>query len=240
MSIKINPVTHTKGDRNRYCGPSALSAVTKMNTGEAARLLRHVSGQTSIKGCYTHHLLKALELCNVNATRWRFEGKRPTLAGWLKKTVKKRTSDRVFLVVAGHHFQLIQGRRYVCGITGEVVSIKDPKVKRRARVSEVIELTAEGKIIIPEAARKPKRNTTDRAVRRQAKKLAKIWGFTAEYDRQFAYWYVSMPDEAESLAHRIGDSLRDDHYCYSWGEIRSRMDDMIEFMQTHYPQKQAA
>jgi hypothetical protein len=240
MSIKINPVTHTKGDKNRYCGPSALSAVTKMNTGEAARLLRHVSGRTSIKGCYTYHLLSALKLCSVSSTRIRLEGKRPTLAGWLKATVKQRTSDRVFLVVAGHHFQLIQGRRYVCGITGEVVSIKDPKVKRRARVSEVLELTADAKIIIPDAARKPKRDTSDRAMRREAKKLAKLWGFWVDYDRQFNYWYVAMSDEAETLAHRIGDALRDEHYCYSWGEIRSRMDAMIEFMQTHYPQKQAA
>ena len=63
-----------------------------------------------------------------------------TLAGWLKHTVKDRDANRVFLIVAGWHWQLVQGRRYVCGLTGDIVSIRDKRVKRRARVAEVYEL----------------------------------------------------------------------------------------------------
>ena len=167
--MRLKPVNHGKkaGDKNRYCGPSAISAVTGMTTGEAARLLRHVSGRTAIKGTHPHELYRALAFCGIRMqTRIvrplsppiQIKGKtvtHPTLAQWLKDTVKERTSDRIFLVVAGHHWQLVSGRRYVCGISGDVVSIRDKKVKRRARVSEVYELhpPRSGKIVIPAQAK---------------------------------------------------------------------------------------
>jgi hypothetical protein len=182
MPIKIKSVTHKRGDRNRYCGPSAISAITGMNTGEAARLLRHVSGKTSIKGCYTHHMLLGLRMCGVS-TKYRTVKNRPTLAAWLRDSKDMRTSGRVFLVVAGNHFQIISGRRYVCGITEEIVSIKDPKVKRRARVTEVIELFAEGRITVPDVARKPAKDRTRSALRRKCRKLAAEHGFTIDVER---------------------------------------------------------
>ena len=43
--MKIKAVNNSTSDRNRYCGPAVISAVTGMVTGEAARLIRHVSGQ---------------------------------------------------------------------------------------------------------------------------------------------------------------------------------------------------
>lgn len=41
--LQIKPVNHgkVKADKNRYCGPSAISAITGMTTGEAARLIDH-------------------------------------------------------------------------------------------------------------------------------------------------------------------------------------------------------
>lgn len=68
-------------------------------------------------------------------------GRAPTLAAWLKFSKHERTAGRVYLVCAGLHWQVISGRRYVCGITGDIVSIKDKKVRRRARVTGVWELT---------------------------------------------------------------------------------------------------
>ena len=67
----------------------------------------------------------------------------------------------MYLLVAGNHYQLVRGRRYVCGITKDIVSIKDKKVKRRARVTEVYELVADAKIVIPQEARKPKTKRND-------------------------------------------------------------------------------
>tara|TARA_Y100000401_G_scaffold115874_2_gene120393 strand:+ start:649 stop:1188 length:540 start_codon:yes stop_codon:yes gene_type:complete len=65
---------------------------------------------------------------------------RPTLAAWLREHKGMRTSGRVYLLAAGNHWQLITGFRYACGQVGEIVSVRDPRVRRRARVSEVYEV----------------------------------------------------------------------------------------------------
>lgn len=174
--MKIYDVRHGNGaDKNRYCGPSALSAVTGMTTGEAARLLRFVSKRRSIKGASTHSMARALALCGIRTVGQKvrvehYKNKRgdlkarglDSLAAWLSNTVSLRQTGRVFLIAAGNHWQIISGRRYVCGLTGEIVSITDKKVKRRAKVTEVYELTG-SKIVIPKEA---KPSPTDSAIRR--------------------------------------------------------------------------
>lgn len=162
--LRIKAVNHGEKaiDKNRYCGPSALSAVTGMTTGEAARLLRKVSGRSCIRGTHSWEMARAFEKCNVemNGRNLHFKlachhVKRTTLAQWLKQTSAVRGSD-VFLIAAGHHWQLVQGRRYVCGLTGEVVSQRHSRVKRKARVTEVYKLSAKGRVSKPSEARKPK------------------------------------------------------------------------------------
>ena len=96
-NINIKPVNHgkTKADKNRYCGPSAISIITGMTTGEAARLLRHVSGRKTITGTWTSEVTNVLEMCNIKSTWIDFglklsRSKGPTLARFLKHTVKER------------------------------------------------------------------------------------------------------------------------------------------------------
>lgn len=129
-----------------------------MQSGEAARLLRKVSGRSKITGCHTHHLRSAFELCNIEVVyvpNWRDGAK--TLGQWLKASASWR-KRKPYLVVAGNHFQLVQGRSYVCGISGDVVSQKHHKVKRKARITEVYELRVKPgcHIVVPADARKPK------------------------------------------------------------------------------------
>jgi len=150
-NLRIKPVNHgsSKRDKNRFCGPAVISAITGMTTGEAAAQLRRVTGRRMITGTGTTEVMDVL---NMNGIRmrdvrhyWDVKFNRTdgvTLAGWLKASVKDRNAKSVFLVVAGWHWQLVQGRRYVCGLTGDIVSIRDKRVKRRARVAEVFELHA--------------------------------------------------------------------------------------------------
>jgi len=63
----------------------------------------------------------------------------PTLASWLKQTKDIRTTGRVFLVCAGWHWQVISGRRYACGLTQDIVSVRKAP-HRRARVTGVWEI----------------------------------------------------------------------------------------------------
>ena len=248
MPLKIKPVNHgtAKADKNRYCGPSVISAITGMTTGEASRLVRSISGVKSVKGTSTSQVRKSLRDCNIDMQRCSFNmalsrSTGPTLAGWLKQTVKERTADRVFLIVAGWHWQLVQGRRYVCGIVGDVVSIKDKKIKRRARVAEVYELTmTAAKVVTPPAAKKVKVIDRNAKVRRELKKLTKQYGFEVDYERDLHGYSVWMSEEAETLAQNLNHNLCDSHYCEDWDEIGWRIGEMVEFMKEHFPAKKAA
>ncbi len=145
--MKIYNVKKEQGRKsNRYCGPSAISALTNIDTADTAKALRDYTGRRMITGVAEGDLLDVL-FHNYQITyKMQYWGgkeptnKRPTLAKWLKTTVKERTKGRVFLIVAGNHYQVISGRRYVCGITEDIVSIRDEKVKRRARVKVVYEM----------------------------------------------------------------------------------------------------
>ena len=48
-------------DMNRYCGPSVISALTDLTTGEAARLIRKQGGRNRIMGTYTSEMRRALQ-----------------------------------------------------------------------------------------------------------------------------------------------------------------------------------
>jgi hypothetical protein len=248
-NVNIRSVNHgtTKADKNRYCGPSVISAVTGMTTGEAARLLRHVGGRKSIKGSYVSEVTNALAMCNIKCTYQNFglklsRSKGPTLAAWLRHTVKERTAKRVFLIVAGHHFQLVQGRRYVCGILGDPVSIRHKRVKRRARVSNVYELSSLGTIQIPAEARKPKRSASPQASDyAQAKRLAKKMEIEIELDqigpsRQYdiqkwiSYKDVDLANEPLDFADM---GVIDGHCSYDWSEVLWKLEVIEDYRNRH-------
>lgn len=159
MALTLRTVRHIKAEKNRYCGPSAISAVTGMNSGEAARLIRRATGSASVKGTSSFAMEHALYCCGVSMNRLHsgdpdVDGSSsPTLAAWFKSTSKIRKGGRVFLVSAGNHWQLVRNARFVCGLTKEVVPLTHDKVRRRARVKAVWELKGTAKI--PDAARKP-------------------------------------------------------------------------------------
>lgn len=250
-NINIKPVNHgtTKADKNRYCGPSAISAVTGMTTGEAARLLRHVSGRKSIKGTYTSEVTDVLEMCNIKATYEDFGlrlsySKGPTLARFLKHTVKERNAKRVFLISAGRHWQVIQGRRIVCGILKEPTSVRDKSVRRRKRVNKCYELSVlpNQKIVIPAEARKPKREAVEASDYTQAKRLAKKLDLVIELDQigpsrkyDVQKWIVDYKDVDEN-----GNDLDfadmgviDGHCSYDWWEVLGKLEEIQRYRDEH-------
>ena len=243
--LKLRPVDHGR-DKNRYCGPSVISAVTNLTTGEAARLIRIQSGKRSVKGTSTLNVRQALQVCGIDMV-WspapehfcygRSSG--ITLAHWLRLTHGTR-AERVFLIVAGQHWQLISGNRYVCGVVGDIVSIKDKKVKRRARVSEVYELISDGVKMPDIDVSKPKSKTN--ALRYQCQKLIKQhpqFEMTIERENYSGdpdgnFWWVQMSDDLENLAEEMKHELADCHGCYCYEEILNRLQRMVEFGKEHY------
>ena len=241
--LQIKPVNHgkVKADKNRYCGPSAISAITGMTTGEAARLIRHVSGKRKVTGTSTRNIREALKRCNVISEPQNFglslhRRTGPTLAGWLKATVKERTAKRVFLIVSGWHWQVVQGRRIVCGILKEPTSVRDKRARRRARVAEVYELFCFGKLVIPEEARKPKRVQPE--FYREAQKLCKEHDIDIEINRlhngESQKWigYEDVDENGEDIDFtELG--VIEYHCCYEWWEVCDAIESIAQYRREH-------
>ena len=100
LKMKIRPVKHEgMFPKNRYCGPAAISIISGISTGEAAKLLRYITGARAIRGVWTWDLEIALndlgyELLAHHSPRHDSvpRKERPTLARWLKDT--KATHQR--------------------------------------------------------------------------------------------------------------------------------------------------
>lgn len=232
--LKIKSVNHgTRG--NRYCGPAVLSAITGMNTGDCARLIRHVSGRKAIRGTSFYDLVRSFQLCGIEPKMQSYDGVKlsktsgPTLAQWLKMTVKDRTADRVFLIVCGWHWQLVQGRRIVCGILGEPTSIRDKRVKRRRRVAAVWELTCPNKIIVPTEAKQQRQQADNHRAR--AQRLAKQLGIKIDIERfyefdgsrAFQYWLQYDGDYDY-----VDAGVIEGHCSYDWQEVFWKLSEIKE------------
>lgn len=141
--MELHTLNRGKKD-NRYCGPAVISFLTGMNTSEAAGIIRMNTGRRSIITTHCGEIRTVLRQCGYNMIhQWSYRNIKtaPTIARWLRENKDKRSQGRVFLILAGRHWQLVTGRRFACGQTGDIVSIKHPKVHRRARVLEVFEIT---------------------------------------------------------------------------------------------------
>jgi hypothetical protein len=223
--MKIHQVKdgNSSGDKNLFCGPSAISILTGMTTGEAARLLRAVSGRRQIKGTGDGLIYKGLARCGLRMKHLPIRLRPMTLNQWLKLTVAERTPGRVFLISAGNHWQVITGRRYACGRIREIVSIRDKRVKRRCRVEDVYEIVQlNGKVVIPDEAKKQKswaENWTNKAYARFRK-------FVREHNLQYSIYdecgckYITImatpfwPDGLETMHYDFDQTLGRLETCF--------------------------
>jgi hypothetical protein len=237
--LKLGAIVDGK-DRNRFCGPSVISALTDLTTGEAARLIRMQTGKPCVMGTHAKQVLNALRACNIEAARLTFRRPRPTLAGWLRTNREERTTGRIFLIAAGNHWQLVSGRRYTCGRIREIVSIRDKRVKRRARVSEVWELTSDN-VTRPEFdVSKPKPNPAHYQVRKLIRQYPEFDLSCEVEHREYgeypstSYW-VQMGSRLEELAKETDHELRDCHGCNGIEEAQERLERMVAFAREHCP-----
>ena len=127
--MKLHQCLPVAGQKhNRYCGPAALAGMTGMNTGEAAALLRQVSGKPSIRGCHTKHMVLAIAHTGLEVVRQDFDkGKRPTINQWLK-----RWNGTPVILVAGNHYWALNGDEYVDSFNRRptpITQIRQPKAK---------------------------------------------------------------------------------------------------------------
>jgi len=243
--MNIKPVNR-KNRGNRYCGPAAISIINGCNTDDAAKLIRVYNGKRPVRGASTSHVLKVLNDIGYSCYNVRFEGG-TTLAGWLRATHGDR-GGKVFLVVAGNHFQVISGNRFCCGRTGEIVGLKHDMVKRRARVTRVIRVEASADALrhvddvikenYPRHEYEVKRKKIEASAGAKARRLAKLWDIEIEtevwnggIDRytRIMVWgprdYIDDPDTEEV------DPYYDYHYAEDWQDALEMVETYVKLLE---------
>lgn len=135
---------------NRYCGPSAVSALTGAPTHEVARIMRRISGRRAIMGVPTWLI------CEVLRERFGL-GLRRCLAakdGTTRVTVAKWLRGRkpgTYLLIASNHYSVVrvykQGRRKLQEWADSCNKVPVPweefntvRVGRRSRVTAAWEI----------------------------------------------------------------------------------------------------
>lgn len=216
-----SPVRAKRGS-NRYCGPSALSAVTGIDTYHTAALLRHVSGRPAIRGCAVDHMLVALHRLGLRVDMiasfsYLPSRQRPTLQAWARDSEYRRRND-VILCVAGDHYVLLQGDRYVCGISKDVVPLAEAPY-RRHKLSSAFRLTRakpqpDIKALLPKPRRKTaeeKRAASDATF---ARRLARAHGIEIEVEGgRIVVWGPAFLPEIDE---EVCDPFYGDHTAEGW------------------------
>jgi hypothetical protein len=234
LPITLHAVKRAHGRRsNRYCGPSLISILTGLDTRDTARLLREVSGRSSIKGTSSEHIRRALSRLGIDLVSFpthriqlRTGTKAVTFVQWERASRAVRGSDAILLVM-GNHWAVVQGRRYACGMVRKPVPFSAVP-HRCARVTEAYRLirTATGKrftsLVPPAPASAP---DLARPVRERAKQLASTYGIQIEDSTDWGSkaWNVWAPPrcyEADGLwPDAEGDPLSGERFCDSWDEV---------------------
>lgn len=216
--MKLHPVLHA-AKANHYCGPSALSALTGLDTGRCAALFRRISGRRCIKSLHRAHMRAALHELGYSSNH-SFEARqdkahrRPTLRQWAKDKL-----PGIHLVVVGNHYALVEGRRYVCGMTRRIVALKDsPKI--RARVSDAY-LIHRFKDVDPDTVIPPSvtasRPDPERKDRQGAKALAAQWGIEIDDQRDGGgTLWVYPPKTLCNELWEMDNDPYDGHYHDDW------------------------
>tara|TARA_R110000868_G_scaffold31243_1_gene114622 strand:- start:1512 stop:2252 length:741 start_codon:yes stop_codon:yes gene_type:complete len=238
---KLKPVTKAAKGHNRFCGPAALSIIAGVDTAEAAAVIRHVNKKRSVTGTHSWEIIKSLNLLGYRVSSVAKVDplkpkNNPTLAAWLKSD--ERDGQSLYLIAAGHHWQVVQGRRFCCGITKDIVSIRDEKVKRRARVTAAFKIEQERKVALAEVlppsvkAQKEGRAKAAAAIRTKARALANahnieievaIYGFGSERDVSIIVWGprgVALDN----------DPFEGDHYADDWADALARVEDYVKLL----------
>ncbi len=225
----LKPVKRAAKGHNRFCGPAALSIIAGIDTAEAAAVIRHVSRKRSVKGTSNWEVLRSLALLGFKASSAAKVDplnlkSNPTLAAWLKSD--ERDGQSLYLIAAGHHWQVVQGRRYCCGITKGIVSIRDEKVKRRARISGVWKIEHDRKVALADVL-PAKVKDTEATLRRKARALAAKHGIEIEtytsYDFGEHHTSIIVWGQSGICDVEGRDPFYGDHYADDWADALERV-----------------
>lgn len=228
----LKPVKRAAKGHNRFCGPAALSIIAGVDTAEASAVIRHVSGKRSVTGTTHWEIVKALNLLGYKATSVAKvdplnRRANPTLAAWLRSD--ERDGKSLYLIDAGQHWQVVQGRRFCCGITRDIVSIRDGSVKRRARVTAVFKIEQERKVALADVlplkvkACKDRSELAESKARCAARALARAHDIEVEVDGRIVVWGPRSVD-------LDNDPFEGDHGAENWADALERVNTYVKLL----------
>jgi len=92
------------GGKNRYCGPYAIGYLAGINSDEAAKAIRKVSGQRAVKMTYSNHISPALTNLGIkHKTKWFW----PDPVTWKKWRNNFMRGKGLYLVLITGHFIIV-------------------------------------------------------------------------------------------------------------------------------------
>lgn len=199
---------------NRYCGPSAISAIAGIGTAEAATLIRQMTGRRWVRSTSTAQVEFAL--CRLGFSTAGGPVEKTTLRRWVRANC--RGAD-VWLVVAGNHWIVAQGRQTICGIVKVMVHVEDHPYRLR-RVTEAYKVTKVAPVTLPTVL-PPSQTAHQKAearARTRCKALALRHGIRIEPDRygdRMHYWVLPP---SGLYATEADDPFDGSHLCAYWTE----------------------
>lgn len=102
---------HLPTGRNKYCGPTSLSAISGLDKDTCARALRSRSGRRAILGAYNSELRDGLRLLGFQWKEQSFQKEqRLPLGQWLATLSKAQRSARAIIQVKGHYLAMSKQR----------------------------------------------------------------------------------------------------------------------------------
>ena len=141
MNVKI----HEPHGSNRYCGPAIMSMLTGKSAdsnGPIVKEMRNITGQRAIRSYSATNLFEMLKRHGFQpkVTYKSIQKQGLTLNQWLNSDGKDRIG-RTFVILAFHHFFIVQGNKYFDRPYGFNVDVrKAPRVKRRGRMVYAFEV----------------------------------------------------------------------------------------------------
>lgn len=216
-SLRIRPV---KKGSNRYCGPAALSIITGMDTDRTAKLIREISGQRFVKGTAYGTMIWALEKLGYSCLRL------PADKMTLVQFVNMVDQDKMFLICAGNHYSIVQGRRYCCGQTKAVVEV-DGIPHPKSRITKACEITKVRDVdfdSVSPAPVKPQSQSWwfDRLIANRTAKANSVTVDESEWKDREIVW-VYPPDDLFN-EDGDGDPYYDEHFHDDWKSARAAVE----------------
>lgn len=205
----------------RYCGPTALSAVSGLGTLEISRIIRDkYEHQKYVKGLYASQLqcvLTQLKIRHVKTSydfpltlrRWREERQRP---------------DATYIVWVTGHFLTVKDNRIVCTQNGGVEFDFDDSKYLRCRVMATFEICSEP-TIEDDLILKTRRKVDPCYAKFRS--LAKRFHVDVERSETGTIWFY-LPEHLIDSEFGGDDPLDNQHYGYNYQECYATLLEAVQ------------